>query len=460
MQTCHARKRSLAAAGGPAACALKTNIRLLLLPSVLFMHSVLAAPPDHVIASMDQSLTIDQAITIALENNLSLRTARTRIRQQEGALTHASRAFPGNPELELKGGYRARPGSDTVDIGIRIAQEIWLGGQGDLMRSAAENRLTAARADYAYLQTATAARARRAFLNVLWARESMETAHRTLRFARELEGYARQRLEVGEATRLDLNTAQLGTARAHNALQKAEATLERARIQLTRVLSINVAELPAIEGELDLRPLQLPAQDALVNRAARRRQDLRSAARRIMAARKDLELSRRQVIPNLTVFGFIEREGGDNYIPGIGVSLPLPILHQYEGEIEQASATLERQLLEQDELFLQIRHELALATTDYRSARERVRIVSNRMLKAAENNVALVQEAFRAGEVGASELATAQNNLLDVRDEYLQALRDLITAGVELERVTAGVVTLAGVNKSSEKTVTEAANND
>lgn len=392
--------------------------------------------------ALPDPLVLDEAVAYAMANNFTLQVAQTRIRERGGMLTHAQRWLPDNPELEVSTGFRNRPGSDATDIGIRLSQEFWIAGQGGLLEAAARNRLSAAEAEYEFLRTAIAARTRRAFLEVLWSRESTRTALENLRIARELEAYAKQRFEAGEITRLDLNTARLGTARTRNALEAARAQHERARIELSGLLSVAPGAVPHIKGELDMEPAELPDRGELLDRSLQRRRDLAAAASRIVAARRELDLSRRQIIPNLKVFGFYEKEGGDNHIPGIGISLPLPLFHQYEGETQQSAARLRRSQVENDSLLLAIRREVAMAVTDYNSARSRVGLLTGSMLEAAIQNTALTQEAFKAGQVGSPALSAVQETLLSVREEYLRALRDLIEAGTDLERATGGLAYL------------------
>jgi cobalt-zinc-cadmium efflux system outer membrane protein len=55
----------------------------------------------------------------------------------------------------------------------------------------------------------------------------------------------------------------------------------------------------------------------------------------------------------------------------------------------------------------------------------------------------LLQQALQAGEVGAPAVTSAQNNLIEVRDSYLAALREQVDAIAMLERATGGLVTVA-----------------
>src|SRR5699024_7772199 len=117
--------------------------------------------------------------------------------------------------------------------------------------------------------------------------------------------------------------------------------------------------------------------------------------------------------------------------------------HQFEGEQRSAQARLDRAQIEEDALRQQVRREVLMAVADYRSARERVDVFGSQMLANAEENLALTRRAVKAGQLGAPAITTAQNNLMEVRGQYLAALDDLIAAGAALERSTGGLLRLA-----------------
>ena len=54
-----------------------------------------------------------------------------------------------------------------------------------------------------------------------------------------------------------------------------------------------------------------------------------------------------------------------------------------------------------------------------------------------------MQKAFRAGKVGASDVLAAQDNLLSVRQEYVQAQNDYIDAVRALEISTGGALSMS-----------------
>ena len=397
-----------------------------------------AAPPD---GALPQPLHLDQALQRALTDNLAIRQALQQVGIRRGQRSHAARIVPTNPELSLSAASRRGEAETTTDLGIRLSQTLFTGGKRGLGIAAAEARVDSAEARLAFLQTAVAARTRRAFLDLLAAREAVATAERVLTISGEFRDYARGRLDAGEATRLEVNTARIGVGRAEAALAEARTRADRARVRLLALMAADPARELAVTGEIRGRALDLPDRRVLLRQARQRRDDLAAAAREVAAARKELTLTERQLIPNLTVFGFYKREEGAN-VTGGGVSLPIPALHRYGGEQEAAAARLQQAQLEEDALRITVRREVVQALAEYRGARRRLGALKGAVLDSAEQNLALTQDALRAGKVGVPAVTAARDNLLNVRRDYLDALDALVAAATDLERATGGLIAL------------------
>lgn len=393
-------------------------------------------------AALPDPLTLDIAVREALDYNYEVRQAAVRVRQRSGEAAHAGRPVPDNPVLQIEAGRREAPDDTSTDIGISVSQALWTGGKRGSGRAAADARIKAAREELDYLRTSVAARTRRAYLQVLLAHEAARTAQRLVELTREVASFARRRLEAGEATEMEVNVATIGVGRARSELAQAQRDRARARLTLAELLALDPRHELRVTGRLKPVALELPERDALLQRSLERRRDLAAAARTMVAAREELKLADRQAIPNLTVTGFYNREESAD-IAGIGLSLPLPLLHRYSGEQQAADARLARARLKRDALQQQVRREVLEAVADYRAAREQVEVLGGNTLGAAEKNLHLTRIAFQAGKVGAPAITSAQDNLLDVRRTYLNALDELITAGTALERATGGLIRMA-----------------
>ncbi|MGN8200233.1 TolC family protein [Salinisphaera sp. RV14] len=408
--------------------------------------------PATAVTEIPQPLTLDAALDWAGDYNPTLRAAKIRVEQLTGQAIHADVAVPSNPRLEVGAGQRSTPAGSGTDLNVQLSQAFWVAGQGGLRAAAADRELAAARDQYRYLVSATTARVRAAFLSVLVADKAVATARRIVQANRELYDYAQRRMAAGAGTQLELNAAQLGVSRATALQARAKNRLQRARLALDELLGIDPRRRLQVKGRLDLDPLQVPDRAALLERAVRQRSDLAAAAGRVAAARQRLKLADRQIIPNLTVFGFYREENGGNgrgpngngaTIAGGGVSFELPILHRYEGERKQAAAELDQARLEQENLRREVRLQVVRSLSDYRSARRQVKALDRAVFDAARQSVDLTRRAFQAGEVGAPAITTAQNNLIAVRTEYLSALDALIDAMTDLERATGGLIAVS-----------------
>jgi cobalt-zinc-cadmium efflux system outer membrane protein len=413
------------------------------------------AAPSAAVTQISQPLTLDAALAWAQEYNPAVRAARLRVERLTGEAIHADVAVPSNPRVELEAGQRSSRLEDSTDIGVRVSQELWIAGQGGLRQAAAENEVGAARSDYTFLQASVQARARAAFLSRLVAQRAVDTARQVVDANDKLAAYARTRLDAGAGTQLEANAAQLGQSRAQALLARARNRARQAGLALNNLLAIDPQRRLAIKGELGFAPLNLPNNEGLLARSVERRTDLNAAAQRVVAAQKRLSLAQRQIIPNLTVFGFYRQEadgkgsGGED-ITGGGIGFDVPILHRYAGERKSASAQLGQAQLEQDNLQREVRLQILSGISDYESASQQVATLNDAILNAAQQTLDLTRRSFAAGQVGAPAITTAQNNLIAIRQDYLNALSALIAAGTDLERATGGLVVMRSAGNASE----------
>lgn len=399
------------------------------------------------------SLSLQDALDRALKHNPDLLAARAGLGGYRGRLTHASRWLPANPRLELEAGRRETGNGDSTDKGLRLSQEIWIAGQRGLGKAAASARLDAATQRLDYLRTSVLARVRSAYLRMLLARESVSTAERARDLTARLHRYAGKRFEAGGTTRLVVNTTRIGKARAEVALARARQDRVDARLALIDLLALDAATTTLeLTTPLDLRGFTLPRLEPLLDDAVQRRRDLRAAAREVVAARNELALSKRRLIPNLTVFGFSKSEEGAD-ISGLGISMPIPVWDARSGENRVARSRLEQARIERDDLRRRVRAEVLNALNAYRAAGQQLAAFGEDILTSAEDNMRLTEQAFRAGRMGAPAITGAQSALIETRQQYLNTLKDAIEAAARLERATGGLVTLneAGADRAGAK---------
>lgn len=422
---------------------------VLLVPGVLnFMPSAAATAGESVSldeyqrAKASQALSLREAMVMAFENSPVLALRRAAVSIQEAELDHANRWAPSNPELELSGRDNPNEADQSLNYEVRVTQEVWMGNRGDLGQSRAQDTLTAQQQELEFLKIATKARVRSAYFKILLAQRELETATRAVELMQRTKDLVEMSVKRGKQTRIELNTAVIGLARAKN--QKAEAAqkLSQAKIDLTEVLGVPPSDAVGVTGELNVARDNLPPTNQLVAMAQRQRSDLKAAAAKIAANESGLELAKSLTIPNLKVFGFYEREERSNLF-GAGVSMPLTVFHDYSGEKRKASTRLKISELEAEALRLATERQVVSAVARYESAVRRLRQMNESILERSEETLQLMQKALQAGKVDASDVLSAQDNLLSVRKEYVQVQHDYIDAVRALEVSTGGALSMS-----------------
>jgi len=121
----------------------------------------------------------------------------------------------------------------------------------------------------------------------------------------------------------------------------------------------------------------------------------------------------------------------------------LTVFHDYSGERKQAAARLKTSELEAQALLLATERQVVSAVAQYESTAVRLRQMNESILERSEETLKLMQKAFRAGKADASDVLAAQDNLLAVRQEYIQAQKDYIDAVRALEISTGGALSMS-----------------
>ena len=319
--------------------------------------------------------------------------------------------------------------------------------------------------------TRTLANVRNAYWDLVYAIQSAEVAERSLTLASRLVQDNQARVEVGTLAPLDVVQAQAEEAVRRQTLSQANATRRTAELALKRLI-VNGTDDPV--WNVTIEPIERPTY-------ASSPIDVGAAVKRALAARTDLETSRRQLqsndialrtltdqlLPSLDFSGsyglagiggpqFI-RQGlggtitdvissgygdalgliGNRRAPtwNIGLSLSYPIgSSPAEANVARARL-LQRQTIAQSRaLELQIATEVTNAALQVEATRERLQ-AAGVALELSEKRLQAEQSRFDVGLSTNFFVVSAQRDLRDAQNAELRAILDYRRAQVEFERV-------------------------
>ena len=339
------------------------------------------APP----AGEQVNLTVDEATARALERNLDLAVERLnpqtfdlQIARLEAtyrptaASNFAHRAVVNPPTSQLNGGNVVQNDTTTYNAGL-FENLRWGGGslqfqfnnnkqvtsnifanfnptfnssfnatltqpllRGFLIDGTRQQlKVTVINRDISELQlqgtlATTVASVRNAYWELVFARESIDVAQRSLSLAQNLVEDNRARVEVGTMAPLDVVQAEAEVATRQQALTQAETTAATAELVLKRLIvngtddpmwraSINPIDRPTFNSE----PIEV---EGAVRRALDRRTDLAQARKTIDSNDLTLRFMRNQTLPGLDLTAAYGTQGlgGTQFIrqgSGLGSSV-------------------------------------------------------------------------------------------------------------------------------------------
>lgn len=427
--------------------------RLLVSTSIIVpgLVALLSAAP---VRAEVRQLDLKQVVELSVQNNGELRGFR-----EEKGIRDAGKVRAGllpNPTLEFDGATGALTGSpDDSSVSLGLSQELLLGGKRERRLAVAERELELYRWQLVDRQRLLVAEVRNSYYDLLLAQERVALAERSMSLAGQLVEVARERLAAGDIPELELNLAKVELARA--AGSKVEA--QRAQIMnRTRLLALMGGES---DEEIRLTDKLAPASgmlnlelSALKQAALAQRPDLKALQAEKGRGEADVDLARAESIPNLTAGIAFSRDrssmevsnglqGRDTaYKFGFRLSIPLPVFDRNQAGLQEARARLSSSESRLPAASRVVEREVEAAYAGYRQSAEVLSLYRGDILPQLEENLALVQEAYRVGEIGILNVIAEQKKFFEVNDAYLSALYNFQNALVKLE--TAAGAELSG----------------
>jgi cobalt-zinc-cadmium efflux system outer membrane protein len=392
----------------------------------------LPAPLPEAPLQAETGLTFAELEQMALTFNPSLSRAAALVGAARG--TWVQSGLAPNPSVGYEG-QQLGSGGLAEQQGVLFSQEIVRGGKLRLNRAVAERDLSVARQDVAAQQLRVLTDVRIAFYQVLLAQRQIDLTQNLIRISDEGSRAADNLFQAREAGRTDVLQSQLEVENAQILAQNARHRHDAAWRSLAAVTGNPLLPPQPLVGDVAAPPKNFDF-DETIARIYAMSPEILAAKLEIGRAQVALERARVEPVPNINVQGLVNAQ--DNGIGGkpdggIAVTIPVPLFNRNQGNILRAQHEIiaARRALSQIELDLQNR--LAPTFEQYTNARGQVIRYQDRVLPAAQESLELTRKMYEAGELNYVGLLTVQRTFSQTHLSYLDALRSLRVAEVEIE---------------------------
>jgi cobalt-zinc-cadmium efflux system outer membrane protein len=383
-----------------------------------------------------QSLTLDQALELAVAVSPSLEAASADVRAAEaGRRVAGLRPNPSvTVEAENVAGSGPYRGIDSVEATTSLTLPIELGGKRSARIAVANARSDRAAIQAAIAQADLRLSVVRAYAEATAAERRLVTARDQVRIAAEALRAAQVRVQAGRGSPIEVQRADVARVNAETALAREERAVEVARYSLSRIVG------QPITGPFDADWFgQVPAGSGPLRRIESAGTLALAAADADLAiADAGVRLARSQRVPDLTVGAGARRFDQTNDTAAIfSLSIPIPLFNNGRAALSQASAERQRAEAQRRVTVLDVDQAIARVQADAANAAANAATASGPALAAAEEAARIARIGYREGKFGQLDLLDAERTLAQTRAAAVDALLSYHIAQAQLERLTA-----------------------
>jgi cobalt-zinc-cadmium efflux system outer membrane protein len=388
-------------------------------------------------AFSNTALTLPDLLKLLEPYNPSLAAAQARRESAQGAMVTAQQ-YP-NPTFEggVGVGKERNEVSKTGTSGLgMLTQPLDYPFIREARRKVAEAGIASADEASRNVWLSVRTTTRQTFYEILRRRAELDIAEANERLLQQIREKVQLKVEVGEAPKYEEVKAMAEWLNAVKLKETAQVRVEDAKSALHALFG-NALPYPfEIEGELPSITKQLPPIEQLREEVLANQPLLHQYRAEVERNRARLGYEQDLRYPQVSLVGYMERDPGlDRW--QLGVSVPLPLWNQRQGQIKEAQADLSQAESAAQQQELTVLRELENAWNRYRIAHRQVETFESGLLKQAENSLKVAEAAYRLGERGILDYLDAQRVYRSVSNDYLNARFDRQSALIDLERLRA-----------------------
>lgn len=419
-------------------------------------------------ASAQKSLSLDEAISIALEHNRSLKVSSLEIsRVQQQSRIARSKALP---IVNLNGQYAhyfdrpvffglgGTPGSDELGYArvggenqlaatISIAQPLYNPAVRPELQQA---RLSESRSQFAQRdqRVEIVAQVKQNYLRVLVLHERLKLQQESLTRNKKVLEDARSLYRQGRALRVDTLRAYTTVKNLQPDLSKISNAITVARLQLITLLGVDTNEEVLLTDSLFIQTIgAIPTVEDIYAEAKNSRPDLQVLLLNEKIVEKEVSLAKAGKLPSVSLVGQYQVQTQLNNLriensswPSVsfaGIQLTVPLFNgnTHSAKIKGARLAEQQTNIQVTEAFEQLKIDAQQVAASLQETKDRLE-TQGTVKETARLSYNIIQYRYEKGVASRLELTDAELALTTAEANFLEAVYDYLSANIQLESVT------------------------
>lgn len=373
-------------------------------------------------------ITLDNAVNLALENNLDLKSKRKKAEelQQEIKIANALK----NPRFESNFLIGRVTRGNSSQFGLSVPVEVAKRG---IRKKIAQTNLDIVEKEIKASEHDIKIEIMKNYFNILYLKSVVLIFQEREKLFKNLKTIAEQKSKKYVNYDVDILQADMKYKRQLVYLNKAKADLLIAQFKLNDTINIKNSEnmYDTIEeslfiNDLSLLNLTLLPYQTIEDTAMKYSYSLAIAESNITKSEQEVTQAKRQRIPNLTIGGGTAyqtaHQTGEDSLPGayIAIGADIPILYSYSPDIKKAKIVLERSSIDKDSFENHLRYALKQDYNEFKYAKANMEHYKN-ILSESQKLMNTYSKRYEKGQ-------TSLQNFIQVETMHQETLRDYIGA--------------------------------
>jgi outer membrane protein, heavy metal efflux system len=386
--------------------------------------------------------SLDALVAEALARN-----PEANVYQAEIAAAKGERRTAGewqNPELtadlgaKLVRDFNGNSGGDGPLWTLSASQMFEYPGRIALRKAIANHQIALAELGLEGFRAALAARVRSVAYRAALSQTKADAASEISKRLDDLVSVLSQRPAAGVAPQLDVRIIEASATTLKRRAVEAQREIQSAVYELNQLRGAKI-DAPLVLPKLDLKLPEIPKVSTMLVSARAGNYDIRTDVLKLQQQGFKVKLALNERWPALRVAPFAHNERADTneYLFGIGVTLPLPLWNKNAGKIETAKARSAQAEAALTTTVREIERKVSDAEFVYRSRREEAQKLQMSILPRMREAAELADRNYRAGALPITIYTEVQKQYLDSLDAFSTAQAGAVEARQQLEQLTA-----------------------
>lgn len=384
--------------------------------------------PSFVQAQDMAKVSLSTAIEMALTGNIELQEKRKNLGIAKQEIKSANKLK--NPQFISNILTGKISNANSSQVGVLLPVEIAKRG---VRKESAQINAAMVQHEVKQYEFDLKLRIRRAYFDLLQAKSDLKIMEERKVLLEDLLDIAKGKPKDSESYNIDILQADMRLKKQLIAINKARANVQTARYNFNRVLNLeNDAEFydsreDSLFDKSFLYEIEIPPYEEAKKMAMENRQDLQAALKNIEKKKKELQIAKRQRVPDLAVgggyaFSMGEKSAGEHLSGAfVSVNADLPVLYQYTPEIKAAMIAIEKTELDYQARVKVTQNTLKTNYEKFLIAKENVGHY-NAIIDESNEILSLSRARYKKGKSSLMNLIINEHTHQEYLNEYISAV--------------------------------------